>query len=439
MRRIIPGDIHQPVYGTRTGEGVKEVVDNKTTYKVATNKNETGPAIHLSGVKFEQLDKSEYCASCHQVAIYAGIKLEVVYEQYRNSPANKKGITCQECHMGKIPGEPKGFAKGPVAVVNGVPIEPDGIHANHAFYGPGYPIAHPGIFPHHKDGEQFDMQAWLKFDYRDGWGTDSFEEKIENGELKRDFPVEWQEVDDRYDARDIVTSNIAELEKKRTLRRQVMENGCRIDGPFFETTPEVGKKFKFSYKITNVDMGHNLPSGSLGAQPELWLNVALIDPDGVNIWESGYLDSVGDMCDLHSYDVREGKIKHDEQLFNLQSKFLTTNIKGTDREMYLPVNLDLDQRPIIRPNNFLNSLMNHPPFVRMEGRSLPPLGYRYAYYNVPSELMTKKGTYRLAIRMRSRAEPIYFMKFCGATPEMEQAMNEWMLDIHPYSIEFEVD
>jgi hypothetical protein len=40
--------------------------------------------------------------------------------------------------------------------------------------------------------------------------------------------------------------------------------------------------------------------------------------------------------------------------------------------------------------------------------------------------------------MRSRAEPIYFMRFVGATLDMEQAMNEWMLDIHPYTVEFEV-
>jgi len=42
------------------------------------------------------------------------------------------------------------------------------------------------------------------------------------------------------------------------------------------------------------------------------------------------------------------------------------------------------------------------------------------------------------VRMRSRAEPIYFMKFVGATEEMIQTMNEWMVDIHPYTVEFEV-
>ena len=29
------------------------------------------------------------------------------------------------------------------------------------------------------------------------------------------------------------------------------------------------------------------------------------------------------------------------------------------------------------------------------------------------------------------------MKFVFATIEMEQAMNEWMVDIHPYTVEFE--
>jgi hypothetical protein len=31
------------------------------------------------------------------------------------------------------------------------------------------------------------------------------------------------------------------------------------------------------------------------------------------------------------------------------------------------------------------------------------------------------------------------MRFVGATQEMEQSMNEWMLDIHPYTVEFKVD
>jgi len=61
-----------------------------------------------------------------------------------------------------------------------------------------------------------------------------------------------------------------------------------------------------------------------------------------------------------------------------------------------------------------------------------------ARYTVPAALLEKPGKYRLAVRLRSRAEPIYFMRFIGATEDMVRAMNEWMLDIHPYTVEFEV-
>ena len=137
-------------------------------------------------------------------------------------------------------------------------------------------------------------------------------------------------------------------------------------------------------------------------------------------------------------DVAAGKIEHDDQLFNLQTKFLTTNVKGTDREMPLPVNFDIDPIPFIRPGAVPTTVLNHPPFIRMEGRSLPPLGSRTAEYTVPASAITEPGTYRMSVRLRSRAEPIYFMRFVEATIEMEQAMNEWMLDIHPYAVEIDV-
>ena len=199
-----------------------------------------------------------------------------------------------------------------------------------------------------------------------------------------------------------------------------------------------GEPLEFRYAVHNIGDGHNLPSGSLGAQPEIWLNVALIGPDGSNLWESGYVDGNGDFADVHSLELAAGRIEHDDQLFNLQTKFLTTNVKGTDREMYLPVNFDVDQLPFLRPAPQPVSVINHPPFVRMEGRSLPPLSSREATYRVPAALIATPGTYRLAVRLRSRAEPIYFMRFVGATVEMEQAMNEEIMDIHPYTVEFQV-
>jgi hypothetical protein len=74
----------------------------------------------------------------------------------------------------------------------------------------------------------------------------------------------------------------------------------------------------------------------------------------------------------------------------------------------------------------------------MEKRSIPPLGTRVAPYKVPANLMTKPGTYKLAIRVRARTEPIYFMQFVEATRDMIRSENEWADDTHAYAVEFAV-
>ena len=144
------------------------------------------------------------------------------------------------------------------------------------------------------------------------------------------------------------------------------------------------------------------------------------------------------VCDIHSYDVQNRNLPLDKQLFNLQTKFLTTNVKGTDREMLLPIPVDADQLPFIRPAAQATTVINHPPTIRMEGHSIPATGSRNARFSVPKRLIQTPGTYRLSIRMRSRAEPIYFMRYCDSTPEMERMMNEWICDFHTYSVTFEV-
>ncbi len=440
-RHVDPAPIFAPVNNSGRASNFGEVMSDPDYYKIARDETESGTPIHAGSRVFAQIDKSEFCVSCHQVAVNLGIKLEVVWEQYRDSPAKRAGITCQQCHMGKVPGEAKGYDTWPIAIVNGRVVgDANRQHSNHAFYGPGYPIAHPGLFPFNGRSLAWSIKDWLTFDYRAGWGLTEWEDRIQRNPAERPtFPDVWSDRKVREDARVVIQQNESLLEAKKRDRLAVMENGSRLDGPFFDGgKPAVNKGLDFRYRVTNTDIGHNLPSGSLGAQPEIWLNVALIDPDGMNIWESGYIDSHGDMADLHSLDVAAGKVKHDDQLFNLQTKFLTTNVKGTDREMYLPVNFDIDQLPLLRPATVPTTVLNHPPFVRMEGRSIPPLGYRDAKYSVPAGLMTKPGQYKLQARLRSRAEPLYFMKFVGATVDMERRINEWMIDIHPYAVEVEI-
>jgi nitrate/TMAO reductase-like tetraheme cytochrome c subunit len=445
-RRIAPGSIHEAVFGPFDA-GLKAIADARGYQILVSPDQPDRPGepdgtkwirIHQAGIKSNVIVQSEFCVTCHQVQVHPGIKLETVWEEYRSSPAAKEGITCQECHMSTNPGMDVGYAKGPAAIVNGKVVNTERNLTDHTFVGPGYPISHPGLFPFRMEESPFTPQQWLRFDYRAEWGSEAFENKLAAAPGSHGFPPEWQNPADRKKAWLIVQENLERWKDRQQQRIKLLETASHLDGPFFKGRPEVGKTFSFEYKITNRNKGHNLPSGSLGAQPELWLNVSLIDPDGKRIWESGYVDSHGDVADLQSEDVQKGKIPHDDQLVSMQAKFITTNLKGTDREMYLPINLDFDQLPFIRPGGTPVSLLNHPPFARMEKRSIPPLGSRVAKYKVPGRLLTKAGTYRLAVRLRGRTEPIYFMKFVEATRDMIRAENQWADDIHPYAVELEV-
>ncbi len=437
-RRVEPGKIFEPVYGSGQQSVIQDVIKKKDTYTVATSEKERGNQIHAGMITNDQITKSEFCVSCHQVAVNLGIKLEIVWDQYRDSPARKAGVTCQDCHMGKVPGKPEGYDTAPSAIVGGKEVNPGRKHANHRFIGPGYSIAHPGIFPHNTKAQGISIEDWLQFDWRAGWGTTAFEDKVAAGKIKVKFPKRWADSLDREEARLIIDENLDKLDERDELRHQVMENSSHVDGPFITGTPSIGRDLAFSYRIKNTNSGHNLPSGSLGAQPQLWVNVALVDPDGQNVWESGYVDSNGDIADLHSLDVAAGRIATDQQLVHFQTKFLTTNVKGTDREMYLPVNFDVDPLPHLRPPGVPTSVLNHPPLVRMENRSLPPLGNKVAKYSVPGHLITKPGKYQLAFRMRSRAEPIYFMRFVNSTKDMEQSMNERIMNFHAFAVDVDV-
>lgn len=448
-RRITPGGIQEPVFGPFDTTGGLKAISNARKYQLLVSPDQPDRPdepdgtkwirIHQTAIQSDFLKESEFCATCHQVQVHPGIKLETVWEEYRSSPAAKKGITCQQCHMSTYPGQNTGFATGWAAKVNGQTVREDRPLTDHTFVGPGYPISHPGLFPFRMEESPFPPEQWLRFDYRAKWGSDAFESKVAAATPgSYTFPSEWQSSEDRKKAWRIVEENLVRWKERQELRMKLLESASHLDGPFFKGSPAVGKTFSFEYKISNRNTGHNLPSGSLGAQPELWLNVALLDPDGKRVWESGYVDSQGDVADLQSEDVQKGLIEHDDQLVSMQAKFITTNIKGTDREMYLPINLDFDQLPFIRPGGTPTSLLNHPPFARMEKRSIPPLGSRAAKYTVPGKLLTKPGTYRLAVRLRGRTEPIYFMKFVGATRDMLRAENEWADDIHPYAVEFQV-
>lgn len=437
-RRVELGSIHDPIVGAGTGEGLAEAIADREKLKLKIDPSNKGPGqdIHNGMIRFETLSRSDFCLTCHQVAVHPGIWLEVVYSQYNAGPAKAKGITCQDCHMGAIPGKPNGYEEDYCAHVGDKPYGIPRKHSSHMFWGPGYSIAHPGLFPIDEKAERWSPREWLRFDWQQGWGTEEFERAISAVEAMQHFPPPWNEPDERRDARKVLDSNLAALARARAGSIAAMEAGSEITGPFMNDQPRAHAPLKFHYVVTNVSEGHNLPTGSLGAQPQVWLNVALVGPNGRTVWESGYLDTQGDLADMHSEDVAKGLVPRDSQLFNLQTKFLITNIKGTDREVALPVNVDIDQIPFLRPGAVPVSVLNHPPFIRMEAHSIPPLDSRKARYVIPADRICSPGVYRLDVRLRSRVEPSYFMRFVGSTPEMINRMNHQILDVHTQSFQF---
>ena len=186
---------------------------------------------------------------------------------------------------------------------------------------------------------------------------------------------------------EIIDANLARLDQKRSTAIITLEAGLEIKGPLFHDSPQAGRPLTVAYRVSNVSDGHNLPTGSLGAQPQLWLNVVLINPDGHRVWESGYLDRNADLADMNSVEVAKGRIHRDVDLFNLQTKFLINNIRGTDREAALPLNFSLDQLVFLRPGAVPVSVLNHPPLIRMEAHSIPPLDSRTPKYHIPASAL----------------------------------------------------
>ena len=132
--------------------------------------------------------------------------------------------------MGRIPGVPSGYETGAAAKVNDKVVNSQRKHANHVFYGPGYSIAHPGVFPHNVDANRWSMQEWLLFDWRAGWGTEEFEKLVDAGRVRVNFPPVWAEADDRYDAREIIEDNQKKLDGKRISRLQVWKTAPTSTG-----------------------------------------------------------------------------------------------------------------------------------------------------------------------------------------------------------------
>jgi len=397
---IVEGDVFEPVFGPKGNTILKEVLGQPEKFKVVTERGKSGRGIHTDAVKFEPISTSAFCGTCHDVNLLNGFRLEEAFSQFKNTESAKRGESCQDCHMGKTPGIKSEFDQGPAAIVGGVPTPPRR-RSNHMFAGPDHSVVHPGIFPHNTKAQELaTLREWLQFDYEAGWGTDQFEKTASKSQT---FPPRWKALDDRYDARAILEKQVDLLNTIKAQRYQILRRGYQLGDLVFTKNDASGVKFRVQ-AVSGTD-GHGVPTG-FDAERLVFLQVTLKDAAGNVIFASGDRDPNGDARDLHSLYVHNGELPIDSQLFSLQSKFLTRNLRGGEREQVLAVNYSVDPLPYIRPDTTPGILIARPGGSRKHAMILPPKSSRWADYSVSASALASKTPHSVNVRFIAQMVPV---------------------------------
>lgn len=394
------GGLTDPVFGPSGNDGLQKVLDEPETFRVVTDPDEPGRQIHGEAKLFDPITTSTFCGSCHDVTLFNGFRLEEAFSEYRVSPAAAKGITCQDCHMGKVQGKVSGYEQGPAAVVGGVPTKTRKI-TSHLFSGPDYSVIHPGIFPHNTEAAEFKtLREWLQFKHEEGWGTDKFEDAVP---ASYKFPEAWASIDDRYDAREILDKQFAKLELAKEKRLEILKIGFLLGDVVPERASRNGLAFRV--QVRNGTDGHNVPTGFTGERV-VWLDVTVKDREGTVVFRSGDRDPNGDLRDSHSSYVHAGKIKRDKYLFSLQSIFVVQNGRGGELEQVIPIPYPSFALPRVLPSP--NSLIftGEPATERNHKKGIEPNGERWGSYRVSGDKLTGKGPYTATIKLRAQAVPV---------------------------------
>ncbi len=396
---IIEGDITKAVYGPKGNENLEKALNNPDI-RVTTDPEGRGRKIHAEAKEFKFLSSSAFCGTCHDVTLVNGFRLEEAFSEYKSSPAAKKGQTCQDCHMSTVPGVPSGYAEGPAAVVGGVETATRKL-TNHMFAGPDHSVIHPGLFPLNEDAQRMaSMAEWLEFDHEAGWGTDAFEDKVSEDQK---FPERWSSVDDRYDARVIIDEQLKRLDVVAGERLKLLQFAYPLGGTEVRQADRNGLHFRV--QVRNATDGHNAPTGFTGERL-VFLQVTVTDSRGEVVFKSGDLDPNGDVRDLHSLYVHNGELPLDTQLFNLQSKFVTRNIRGGEREQILALNYSPDPLPFLRPDTNPTVLTGRTRGARIHKQGIEPLGHRWADYKVDADALTGHPPYKADIKLIAAMIPV---------------------------------
>jgi nitrate/TMAO reductase-like tetraheme cytochrome c subunit len=231
-------------------------------------------------MKTDLFKKSEYCGSCHDVIADSGLRIEEAFTEWKESVYPGKGITCQDCHMRTLPGQPyQKKVTGPAAIIFGFDL-PDRPLSDHSFTGPDNHLINS--FPYH------------------------------------DKPEETARIQQNY------------LEKKKYL----LQNCANVEivAPHAVSAKS---KFQVEVKVTNTRAGHGIPTG-FTAERQVWIEIVVKDAKNRVLFESGDLDNNKDLRNHLNPRVKDGNVALDKWLVNFQSQFIYVPRPGVEEEVLLP-------------------------------------------------------------------------------------------------------
>jgi hypothetical protein len=420
---LVAADLDGPVYGTLGGEILSDVLANPEKYgvmKTDAESSERGRTVHAVAVPFFQLHTAGFCGACHDVFAPNGFRLEDAFSEYKSSPAaREKQQSCQDCHMGEVPGVAAGYRIESIAKLGNAYSRPRK-RTNHMMAGPDYSVIHPGLFPHNIEAvkEEHDayvhagttipglatMREWLEFDHHSEWGQEAFENSDAAQQLNETGPVAWRDPVRRYQARRIITDQLELLTEYTEARRRVMSNGFELGE--IQCDSGLGDGLRFRVLVDNKTDGHGVPTG-FDAERVIFLRVLVWDANGKIVFVSGDLDPNGDIRDSHSVYVHNGKLPLDPQLFTLQTRFVTRNIRGGEREQVLALPFSLDPLPYVRPETRPFTVLGRPLGARKHKQNLAAKdGFRWARYHVDQSQLTGCGPYSVHVQLIQGMVPV---------------------------------
>ena len=357
--------------------------------------DKTHPSRSLAYIK-----TSQFCGECHDVINPSGVRLEEAFSEWLNSPAAKRRISCQHCHMGPVPGVPILDEQRPLGRVAEVPgVDPNRLPlrrlTDHMFAGPDYSLLPDTEFPHKLD--------WMyEVDYRDQANLTPYQQKT---------------------LLDLRRRNRRQLDKAAALRYQLLQNSAKIDVRAPKHCRR-GKRITVRGGVTNKVFGHSFPTG-FTAERQLWISLTLRDPRGRVIFASGDVDNNGDLRDNHSHAVLSGKTPVDHFLLNFQNKFIALGNKGTERSVNLPVNRHLSPVNVLRPATGISASFGRPSSFRLAQGSMPPLSTMGRTY--PISIPNSPGPYRLDVKLNFRHMPPTLLDHIGV-PHLKHLLEVVVID-----------